>query len=604
MRKTLVILLSALILTGYVNAGVVTPEMAALCAGSMLGADDMPLPENTGASMSAGRNGRAQYPDYYVCNKPGGGWVIVAADDRVNPIIAYSESGSFSTEDMPSNLKWWMDGVSECINEVRDNDLKATDDVKAEWEKLLGGYSPERTESKVIETALWYQEEPYNIYCPVATGENKHAATGCVATAMAIVLRHNKWPAHGKGVIGGYRDEYFNAYVPSYSIDNHYYDWDNMPMSDGADSKNHWTDENKHQVAQLIHDCGVMVNMDYSYEDGSGTGIGLIAKAFIDHMYCSESITVVDKTSFELAEWFSLFRNEIEKDRLAIYKGDGDSYSHAFVCDGYETGGMRLHFNWGWGDFEGNGFYSLESMNPKGSRATFTYRQAAVIGIAPDTAHVELGNIPDVIITDYNKDYGITPFIAYDNKMTVDGITKGAEVSFVISNFKNMKPYDVTKDYKICLEGTDGTVKQEGWFFWIQMNSSDIYSYEVTTGSEELNVTPELTDLFRLYVKNYDDTWMPVPPSSNMSSEIDGVVCGVTYDPLIIIPDNVVAGESFKLTLTYGCTPRKGVEWIVNGQNCPNGMATLVKGKNVIKANVDYLDGSTGTICKTVNIDK
>lgn len=602
MRKTLVILLSALILTGYVNAGVVTPEMAALCAGSMLGADDMPLPENTGASMSAGRNGRAQYQDYYVCNKPGGGWVIVAADDRVKPIIAYSETGSFSTEDMPANLKCWMDDISECIDEVRDNDLKATDDVKAEWERLLGGYSPERTESKVIETALWYQFEPYNIYCPVATGENKHAATGCVATAMAIVLRHNKWPAHGKGVIGGYRDEYFNAYVPSYSIDNHYYDWDNMPMSDGEDPKNHWTDENKHQVAQLMHDCGVMVEMDYSYEEGSASSLGLIAKALIDHMYCSESMTAVDRSSFELTEWFSLFRNEIDNDRLAIYRASDGEGGHAFVCDGYETAGNRLHFNWGWGDYDGNGFYSLEYMHPKGSRSTFSDYHCAVIGIAPDTANVDLGNAPDIIFAEKDNSYGMTPFIS--DGMKVDDITKGSDLYFIISTLKNMAPHDVARELKICLEGIDGTVKQEGWFTPVIMGPADGNYHYVITDNDVLNVTPELTDLFRLYIKNSDDTWMPVSPDYSMNSVMEGVVCGVTYDPLIIIPDNVVADESFELTLTYGCTPRKGVEWSVNGQVCPNGMATLVKGKNVIKANVDYSDGSTGTIYKTVNIDK
>ena len=46
----------------------------------------------------------------YVVNRGSrGGFVVVAGDDAVaNPVLGYSDRGSFSYEQAPDNLKWWI----------------------------------------------------------------------------------------------------------------------------------------------------------------------------------------------------------------------------------------------------------------------------------------------------------------------------------------------------------------------------------------------------------------------------------------------------------------------------------------------------------------
>ncbi|MBR7154449.1 MAG: Spi family protease inhibitor, partial [Paludibacteraceae bacterium] len=74
---------------------------------------------------------------YYIYqNADGEGWVIVAADDAVMPILAYSETGTFRTDNMPVNIRKWMGKYNNFIRKIEDDGVAASAETQAEWKAL------------------------------------------------------------------------------------------------------------------------------------------------------------------------------------------------------------------------------------------------------------------------------------------------------------------------------------------------------------------------------------------------------------------------------------------------------------------------------------
>ena len=590
MKKILFVLVSALFPVQSVNAEFVKPEKAAGYAQVFLGMKDAPEPENMSSLRAQGRDGNAE-PEYYVFNNPQGGWVIIAADDRVNPVIGYSVKGSFSTSDMPENVQWWMDGVAQTVKAVRESGLEIPASAWSSPVTKSAGAPVSVKDS--LETAQWSQSEPYNNLCPVVNSENKRSITGCVATAMAIIMRYNRWPEHGKGVIGGYTTSSYRTYIAPYAIDNHVYDWDEMPLSDGARSASKWTSENRKQVAQLMHDCGVAVKMDYT-SDGSGALSNLVTDAFQEHMSYSDKAAFVSRSSYTTDEWFALIKNEIEHRRVVYYSAESEGGGHAFVCDGYDTDGQEIHINWGWNGYF-NGYYTLK-LEVSELGLAFSNSQSAIIGLAPDTAGVEMIESAKIVCCQVNGFYGIEPLVPAD-------ITEGGEFSFYVGWLMNNENREITREFKICLEDKNGTVKQEGWYLNMDFPASNGYFYSDETEKTTLTVSPELTDIFRLYYKDDQGEWQPMQGNLDILPDVDGIICGVVQDPLIIVPDDCGADQVIKLNHTLGFTHVKSVKWSVNGKELENDEWKLINGKNRIRADVEYLDGSRGSLYRTIQLE-
>ena len=76
-------------------------------------------------------------PPFYIFNRAGGGFVIVAADDACNPILAYSFTHPFGVgHDMPEGLKAWLDDLGlevpttldelhDVLTAFKENDMSA-----------------------------------------------------------------------------------------------------------------------------------------------------------------------------------------------------------------------------------------------------------------------------------------------------------------------------------------------------------------------------------------------------------------------------------------------------------------------------------------------
>lgn len=281
---------------------------------------------------------------FYIYTRDGGGFVIVSGDDAIGPYLAYSYENSFRTDNMPDNLRCYLSMLEDEVRYYRANK-----GVKAPTAK----FSHVKTASeKVLTTAKWAQDTPYWDLCP--TWQGRRCVTGCVATAMAIVLRYKKWPEKGTGHLDSYYTDTYKFKVEGYDL-GHSYDWDNMPLTVGYST----TSAQKNQIATLIHDCGVMVEMDYT-PDGSGAMSEAVLPALVEHMGYDAGNILRYRDVYNSQEWMSMIKESIDNDCPVLYSGVSSDGGHEFVLDGY-NGDKYVSINFGWGG-SGNGMYMLTEM--------------------------------------------------------------------------------------------------------------------------------------------------------------------------------------------------------------------------------------------------
>lgn len=292
-------------------------------------------------------------PSVYVFNIDGGGFVVVSAEEKVKPILAYSTSGAFDVENMAPGFDFTLSSYNDEIDFVRKNNILASDDIKKEWAMVeSSGRIADNRSAGVgpLLTTTWNQNYPYNSLCPEDTaGPGGHVYAGCVATAMAQVMNYWGYPTTGSGS---------HSYVPfnwnydqTYMYDEQtanfgetFYNFDMMPND--LDSLS--TDEEIYYVALLQWHCGIAVDMMYSPE-GSGAYSSDVPAA-VSNYFGYNYPNMIDMLYYNNDEWAAALKNELDNLRPLYYSGSDDSGQggHAFVCDGYDENGL-FHFNWGWG---------------------------------------------------------------------------------------------------------------------------------------------------------------------------------------------------------------------------------------------------------------
>ena len=304
---------------------------------------------------------------YYVFNiSDNKGFVIISADDNAYPILAYSFKNNYIKNDQPPAFSELMENYKKQIVFIKENDLHSTSKIKREWQHYSSNQFKPDLNNRGIEplvTTTWDQDCFYDDSCPLdPSGACGHARVGCVATAMAQVMRYNNYPQQGTGS-HGYYSPYGYLFV---NFGAATYNWDNMP--------DYLTDTNP-DVARLCYHCGVSVDMNYGPE-GSGAYSQDVAIALVNYFNYASSTHLVYKSSYSTNDWEALLRNELDSLRPMYYSGSG-SGGHAFVCDGYQENN-HFHFNWGWGGLY-NGYYYVSNLNP--GTHNYSNNQAAVIGI-------------------------------------------------------------------------------------------------------------------------------------------------------------------------------------------------------------------------------
>ena len=324
---------------------------------------------------------------YYIFNI-GNGYVIVSADDRIEPVIGYSTEGNFDPENIPTSMSEMLDSYDAEIRAYLQQAEARPNTATAKWENLISDtYRAPASKNVVIGPLLstsWDQNSPYNAMCPNdASGPGGHVYAGCVATAMAQVMRYWEYPSTGAGnksyicnfstSSGGEYGDYGTLTVYfGYSS----YNYANMPAYISASSPNSQISE----IAKLMYHCGVSVEMMYG-ADGSGASVSDAPAALQQYFKYSSNYGTLNpqyktKSYYTSSNWTSLLKNELDQWRPVIYRGQGTG-GHAFVCDGYDDQGY-FHFNWGWsGSY--NGYFILTNLTP--SSYNFNSSQGMVINI-------------------------------------------------------------------------------------------------------------------------------------------------------------------------------------------------------------------------------
>jgi len=321
---------------------------------------------------------------FYVINYVQGGFIVIAADDRISPILAFSDTGTFSSTpvEIISPVQYWMEGIKDQVQNTIDHNLTQNKEIKLEWEGLkvknttqvkstsITSKEPEPAPTDCPDinfikgpflTTVWGQGDGYNnlvtLNCPNNYGGK--APTGCVATAMAQVMR------------------YFHK--------SNTYNWTNMP-DNGQYSLG------TYDTQLSMRHAGEAVTMQYGCY-GSGAYSQDIAPALIN-------IFGYSTASFAAFNLNTVIQN-IDSNKPVIISGGTDSGGnyvdgHAWVCDGYiqstiffkdDYGNCTgqgvtyypiLHMNWGWNN-DYNGYYSISNFNP--GSMSFNFQRSMVYNI-------------------------------------------------------------------------------------------------------------------------------------------------------------------------------------------------------------------------------
>jgi hypothetical protein len=294
---------------------------------------------------------------YYVFNNDAGGFVIIAGDDAVTPVLGYTSTGSFDAENLPDGLKDLLKSYERQIAALGDNYVANQTATRAAF-----------TGEKLLKTAEWNQMAPFNKYTP------NNYVTGCVATAGAIVMKHHGYPAKGTGS----HSYTWNGQTLTANFE-HTYDWASMPAKyDGTN------DAAFDGVARLMADLGVAVEMQYN-KDGSGAYIGNLVTALQKYYGYSKLTYLASIDDMEAEAWNAKLRGEIDANRPILYSAsDASAGGHSFIIDGYKDESFSV--NWGWGGYC-NGFYQIGALNPesagKPTGDKYNVGQSAVFGMQP-----------------------------------------------------------------------------------------------------------------------------------------------------------------------------------------------------------------------------
>lgn len=493
-----IILLLMLVCTGGLQAGVRSVEEAMAIAGRFMAEsqNDVSPAERTRRAMVASLDAepvelvytQMQYaetePALYVFNHTEQGYVIVSAHDATRPILGYSTESTVSEEDMPANMRAWLQMYADEIARLTDK-ASVSFDTSVEYyptiEPLLGN-------------TAWNQSAPYNDHCPIDPNTNERSVTGCMATATAQVMYHHKYPVTGMGD----HSYYWRGKKLSVDFSQATYDWANMlpTYKPGMYSK-----VESDAVAQLMYHLGVACNMDYS-SSASGAGMGTSMAALINYFDYDAGIKVLKKDYMDEDDIMAEIAADLEASRpIQIEALTKKREGHAFVCDGMQSNGY-IHINWGWGGYA-DGYFALSVMNPTNQgiggasdNGAFTESVTLYVGVQPNKGGV---SVPVMLATNVEM-------------TSAAALSKQEKIAFKLTEFQNggvgqehgHVAYLLYKDsalYQSVHTNLEWTLKPMYYHRSADVNAS---LSNVEVGAYELVVGVDVTDksVYPLYVYN------------------------------------------------------------------------------------------------------
>lgn len=378
-RSTVFITILVTLLCGRLLARSTTVYEAEQLINGWLKADSQPLGTNLGRTVSkietfVNDNNQAIY--YIVYINPSG-FVIVSADNSIEPIIGFAENGIF--EPSPDNPLWALvhsDVNGRTAATQRATDLSATTEnsnasyARRKWTHFInmadndeGGYrlmglsclSDIRVTPFV--QSQWGQttvcrENCFNYYSP------NNYPCGCLATSVAQLMRYYEYPTDGIG-----QQEF--VIVVDDKIETHStlggdgnggpYNWSDMIFEPHLNCDT-LTITQREAIGALCYDVGITMHMQY-YQDGSGALMPDTMFALLETFNYKNVImgyNLGNDIGAGLYEMINPCLDAKSPVLLGILTNSGADMGHAVLCDGYGYNSSTLyhHLNIGW-----NGIY-------------------------------------------------------------------------------------------------------------------------------------------------------------------------------------------------------------------------------------------------------
>ncbi|MGD0551782.1 MAG: C10 family peptidase [Sedimentisphaerales bacterium] len=353
-------------------------------------------------------------PVYYVVVLKPNGFVVVSADDLVEPIVCFSSGGSYDSSkrnplgalvsrDIPARVNVSRSVHAKLLAGSSTGGLtkqqamvhKSGEKAFGKWTELLGkGSGP--SVSAVSESSIsdirvapllqteWGQDVVcsnkacYNYYTPPGSeGDASNYYAGCVATAMAQYMQFWQYPVSGVGTpsftitVDG-SDQ--TAYLRGGDGSGGAYNWSQMPLVPGCST----TVAQRKAIGALTYDAGVAVNMDYE-SDSSGASMSDAAAAMVSTFGYSNAIIGGDEYSNVGDGLNGMINPNLDSGNPVMLGISGDG-GHAIVADGYgyQSSTLYHHLNMGW-DGEKDVWYNLPNVDT--SWYSFTIVDSAIYNI-------------------------------------------------------------------------------------------------------------------------------------------------------------------------------------------------------------------------------
>lgn len=393
-------------------------------------------------------------PVYYQFAIGEQGFILVSANDAVEPVLAYSVTNNFDRSISNYMVSSYRDEIIASKNIVNAQALKA-------WNKLMNA-NPTREvigqfisdEVKPMVTSKWNQGKYFNYLCPAqpdatqsqnpALDCDNHVPTGCVATAMSQVMFYYRYPEYGVGGIG-YQPIHYELDDENNPIDTFVYPWQVQSFNTlhEFDAMPSTIDFYTGEVSKLIWHAGISVQMGYG-PNSSGAISAEALTALKDYWKYNRSAQMYERSDFSNARWSDTITKELKALHPIYYSGTDNEGGHAFVLDGYQI------IN----DVNQTAHYGDTIMHIDTVDSTYTYTAFEYVDSVQHLVYDSIANI-DSIYSHYDVDSNLvfdttyyytyfdsTYYFTYDSVATDSVVNYITETSYTHTDSLTTYTYD------------------------------------------------------------------------------------------------------------------------------------------------------------------
>ncbi len=329
---------------------------------------------------------------YYIFELSPNGYIVVTANKKLPPVIAYSFLNNYESIEGKHFLENFLKAdlqnrlsyahlISPLVISKREalwnlillekstiNDKYLFEQWPPEGTTITGGW---------LETN-WTQNAPYNNFCPMDPVTNQRSIAGCPAVALAQIINYYKTI---NGAEFGDEDDYYHTYAGrNYWIDDDFaaIDFPSFPTLNAyldtvTNCFETQTALKQNEKASLNFACGVAAQQVYTSSISGTFGVDQAYEAY--QRFGFTEAVLMDDSDTSLYTKLKQHMMEARPVHLAVVDPAG-TMGHNLVIDGYNSDDY-YHLNLGWGGSY-NGWYLLPEEIPYG----LTVVEGVIVNIA------------------------------------------------------------------------------------------------------------------------------------------------------------------------------------------------------------------------------